>query len=160
MKRSSSSSKLIKAHSTGSFSRFVFESEANNGGGHHDRSILFRICQVVVVVMRLVTPISYVYLIGLLTNIIKPIQYTTTNKYTYILFLIFTLWMISEAIFFPYYYYLFSLLNHNRPSLQHLASNKKSRMRLVKNCFQALRLSAQHVAPELSVRKVKYIYMQ
>jgi len=46
MKRSTSS--LLRAHSRGSFSRLVFESETLAGGGDSERSLPFRLIQVFV----------------------------------------------------------------------------------------------------------------
>lgn len=150
MKRSTSS--LNRAHSRGSFSRLVFESESNNGGGDKDRSILFRLCQLVVVCFRLVTPASYAFLGALWWFEYNPIQDQN------ILLLILTSWMCSEAIFFPYYYYLFLKLSKLNSQLEHVASTKETRTRLVHNCFNALKLAASSEAtgtdPEVYVRKV------
>ena len=41
-------SSLLLSRSRGSFNRLVFESEHSIGGGSSDRSILFRLCQLVV----------------------------------------------------------------------------------------------------------------
>ena len=62
-KRTTSS--LMRAHSRGSFNQLVLESAENLGGGRHDRPILFRLLQVFIVVLRLVTPASYLYLMCL-----------------------------------------------------------------------------------------------
>lgn len=149
MKRSPSST-LLRAHSRGSFSRLVFESETNNGGGHHDRSLSYRFAQLVVVCMRLVTPCSYLYLLSLTVLKESPSVYLGN-----VLFIALTIWMCIEALFFPYYYYLFNRLNNSKPALEHFAVNKRSRMRLVKNCFQALRIAASEHSPEDYVRKVQ-----
>lgn len=152
MKKTASSS-LLRAHSRGSFSRLVFESETNNGGGHKDRSLSYRFCQLVVMLMRLVTPASYIFIITLTAMQVPPTSFGGN-----IPFAILTIWMIVEALFFPYYYYLFRLLNKSKSELEHFASNKRTRMRLVKNCFQALRLAANDLTPELYIRKVN-IYL-
>lgn len=143
------SSTLLHSHSRSSFSRLVFESETNNGGGHHDRSLLYRFAQLVVVCMRLVTPCSYLYLFALTVLKKSPSVYLGS-----ILFIALTMWMCIEALFFPYYYYLFNRLNNSKPTLEHFAANKRSRIRLLKNCFHALRIAASEHNPEDYVRKV------
>ena len=145
--RKSPSDTLLRAHSRGSFSRLVFESETNNGGGHAERSIFFRLAQIVVLFLRLITPCSYIYLLCLIIFQLQPQQFGGWTSYV-----ILTGWMCLEALFFPYYYYLFTNLNKQGSNLQHFASNKKTRMRLVKNCFEALRLAGP--SPEIHVRDV------
>ena len=153
MKKSASSS-LLRAHSRGSFSRLVFESETNNGGGHEDRSLLYRFFQLVVLLMRLVTPASYIFIITLTALQVPPTSFGQN-----IPFGLLTIWMIAEALFFPYYYYLFTQLNKSKSELEHFALNKRTRMRLVKNCFQALRVAACDSTPEVYIRKVIHTYI-
>jgi len=57
MKRTTSS--LLRAHSRGSLNRLIFESEHSNGGGGDDRSIPYRLCQLIVIIIRLITPILW-----------------------------------------------------------------------------------------------------
>ena len=45
---SRTTSSLLLSRTRGSFDRLVFESEHSNGGGSSDRSITFRLCQVLV----------------------------------------------------------------------------------------------------------------
>jgi hypothetical protein len=154
MERSASSS-ILKAHSRGSFSRLVFESEPNNGGGHKDRSLCYRFWQFVVLVFRVITPCSYIFLVSIPALNISPSQFGGNVP-----FVLLTVWMIVEALFFPYYYYLFVKLNQSEAKLTHFASNKKTRMRLVRNCFQALRLAGSPSNPEEHVRKVSLVLIE
>lgn len=139
MKRSSSS--LFKAHSRGSFGRLLFESEHCNGGGSADRSLTFRLSQLLVLVLRIITPISYIYLLSLLF-IFSPSQVSwfVGGK---LIYNIITFWMVVEATFLPYYCYLFTHLDKKRnKDLPHFANTREARQELVKNCFKALAVSA------------------
>lgn len=152
MKRTTSS--LNRAHSRSSFDRLLFESEHSNGGGHSDRGLLFRLCQLVVIALRLITPFSYVYLVIFFTYGIKA-DSVLANFF----FLFLTAWMFAEAIFFPYYYHLFNKLNNMKPELDHFASTPSCRKRLVRNCFNAMKIAASpessmRTEPELYIRKV------
>jgi hypothetical protein len=113
MKRTTSS--LMRAHSRSSFNRLLFESEHATGGGPKDRSLLFRLCQLVVVIFRSVTPLSYVYLAVLFVYGITPNKMGLGTAFYFFL----TAWMVIEALFFPYYLYLFTKLqNLNHVSLR------------------------------------------
>lgn len=149
MKRTTSS--LHRAHSKGSFNRLVFESEHSLGGGDHDRSLIFRLCQLVVIVIRAITPLSYLFLAYIYVfNITSKNFYIGELSYYIIL-----VWTIAEVLFFPYYYYLFTKLSHRNHELEHFASDREKRFGLVKKCFEALNVSAMntHAAPELYIRK-------
>jgi hypothetical protein len=150
-------STLLNAHSKHSFSRLLFESKLSNGFGHYDRSITFRFFQLVVLIIRLVTPFSYVYLLALYSFNLGP-KDLKVNSPTYYTFL---LWMIAEALFFPYYYYLFTKMNILNDELDHYASDKESRFQLVKNCFEAMYSSAldSDIEPELYLRKVFHFFL-
>ena len=121
MKRTHSS--LMRAHSRGSFSRLVFESEHSNGGGEPDRSLLFRSVQLFVIIFRLITPFSYVYLASLIYYLAKAGNYALITNIPMVLF---TLWMAMEALFFPYYYMLFTHLNSQKHELEVCRRCKKS----------------------------------
>jgi len=137
-------SSLLTAHSKGTLNRLVFESEHSNGGGNSDRSLLFRLCQVVVIVMRSVTPLSYIYLIFLCSWLILFPEYDFNYQYFggKIAFSLITIWMVLEALFFPYYYYIFKRCNLMNPNLEHFACDQATRVRLVTNCFQAMKAAA------------------
>ena len=63
-----SNSSLIRAHSRGSFSRLVLESESSNG--EYATSIPFFVCQIIVITFRSITPLSY---LGLLAYFFLPV---------------------------------------------------------------------------------------
>ena len=102
-----------------------------------DKDILFRLVELLVFVFRLVTPSSYLYLFVLFYLKLTPDQLGGPVIYTLL-----TTWMVIEALFFPYYYFLFVKLNKSKSELQHFASTRESRQLLVKNCFEAMRISA------------------
>ena len=54
-----------------------------------------------------------------------------------LLFALLSLFCVSEALFFPYYYFLFTRINSSRHSLEHSASCSGDRRRLVRNCIDA-----------------------
>jgi hypothetical protein len=165
------SSSLHKAHSRHSFNRFLFESEISNGPpfgkltnfrccfllissssylGDKSRSFLFRLCQFFVLLFRLVTPFSYLYLAIAACHFFFPIVDSNNfllkllpNK-SVLSWSIFA-WMTVEALFFPYYYYLFTRLNDFNEDLDHMAENKEARFKLVKNCFQANKMTSNRI---------------
>lgn len=146
MRKSSSSgsqgeiSSLLRAHSRGSFGRLLFESEHCHGGGGSDRSLLFRITQLVVIVFRSVTPLSYIHLILVLFFGLRAPHLGIREE----LFVFATFWTFLEVLFLPYYYFKFKKVTESLNSdLQHFASTPESRMALVHNCFQAMKEAAK-----------------
>ena len=149
MKRTTSS--LHRAHSKGSFNRLVFESEHSLGGGDNDRSLIFRFCQLIVVIIRAITPLSYLFLAYIYVFNISSKNFYIGELSYYVI----VPWAIAEALFFPYYYYLFTKLSNMNHELEHFASDREKRFGLVKRCFEALHVSAMntHATPELYIRK-------
>ena len=149
------SSSLLKARSSRSFERLLFGSETSNGGGSDQRSIAFLFCQLIVLVLRAITPFSYIYLLAISFFKVQPEHLGGKVIYT-----ILTMYMLTEALFFPYYLYLYSKMNKKKHDMNHLAVNKKARMRLVKNCINALRMSAgpHHQSPEEYIRRVSSLF--
>ncbi|RYG68363.1 hypothetical protein EON64_05350 [archaeon] len=151
MKRDLSQS-LLRAHSRGSLSRLMFEAEQCNGVTvSHDRSLAFRLVQCAVFLCRLITPFSYVYLLSQCVQPLDPARFPGGP----VMYAVFLLWMLAEALFFPYYYYLFTQLNLPNEDLQHLARDAESRRKLVTQALQALVASGREggEAPEAYVRR-------
>jgi hypothetical protein len=117
---------LHRAHSRGDFSRLLFESETSNGGGDESRSFLFRLCQLGVLAFRLVTPFSYLYLSTLFALKLQPAQFFGGSAMYFFLLV----WMLVEALFLPYYYYLFTQFSKRNGDLEHFASDKQVRVRV------------------------------
>lgn len=138
--RQPSTSSLLRAHSRGSFARFLMESEECNGpvAFQKPRSIMYIICQVAIFCLRLVTPCSYAYLLLLLFYPISPEQF----PFGWIGYMTLLCCTISEALFFPYFYYKFRQLNSPNDELPHLATDRASRIQLVHQCFEAMGHSA------------------
>eukprot|EP01038_Epipyxis_sp_PR26KG_P009700 gene9700-13057_t len=132
-------SSILRAHSRGSFERLVFESEHSLGGGSPDRSLVFRFAQLVVVLLRSITPLSYLYITYLI------LFQVTAEKMGLglIVYYCLLLWSLAEAVFFLYYYNLFTKLSKRNPRLNHFASDTESRLKLVSNCFYALKASCK-----------------
>lgn len=158
IKRTGSS--LLRAHSLGSFSRLVFESDINNGpidGKSRDWS--FRAAQTLVIFLRLFTPLSYVVLLAALL-LPRPWLDAARDRVGGALALNAVLLVcLVEACFFPYYLYLFTQVNAHNKALQHFACDREVRFNLVKNCFQAMALAAppgsrMATDPEQYIRKV------
>lgn len=134
---------------------------------------MFRLCQLFVVIIRAITPFSYIYLSTLLLAIMLPdgkylpgiVQYIDINDYRFVLV---TAYMMIEALFFGYYYYLFNLIDNDKNGLQHFACTKETRKKLVRNCFESMKISCprpdlddsggsdagDYVDPEKHIRKV------
>ena len=106
---------------------------------------MFRLCQLFVVIIRAITPFSYIYLSTLLLAIVLPdgkylpgiVQYIDINDYRFVLV---TAYMMIEALFFGYYYYLFNLIDNDKNGLQHFACTKETRKKLVRNCFESMKI--------------------
>lgn len=135
-------SALVRSHSGNFLNRLLFESEHALGGGQENRSVLFRLFQALVIVIRVITPLSFLYVISLYMFRIGPKNFVL-GKYMYRIILF---WALSEVVFFPYYCYLFYNMNSHNKELSHFSSNKQSRNRLAKNCFEALESSAKNSA--------------
>eukprot|EP01031_Cornospumella_fuschlensis_P032819 gene32819-39679_t len=151
MKRDLSQS-LLRAHSRGSLSRLMFEAELCNGVSlSHNSSLAFRLVQFAVFICRVVTPLSYAYLLSQIFYPLDPGEFPGGH----LVYAVFSLWMVAEALFFPYYCYLFTQLNMPNEDLLHLASDTESRRKLVTQSFQALLASGRESdeAPEVYVRK-------
>lgn len=151
-----SNSSLLRAHSRGSFSRLVGESEAGNG--EYATSFMFFMCQIMVICFRLVTPASY---LGLLAFIFLPVKPDMLwGPYDGVLMYWFLLaFMAVESLFFPYYLYIFTMSNERNVELHHFAKCPNSRMKLIQNCFNAMTSagaegSLMDRSPEIYLRKV------
>ena len=129
-----SSDHLSRANSRGSLDRLLFESSPSNGANLHKRPFTYLFMQLIVLIIRLITPVSYFYLF--LMWWLHPIDRYFGNQY---LFYTFTTWMLVEVVFFPYYFHLFNVLNVSRSPLRHYASTPECRTRLLTNCFNAMR---------------------
>lgn len=133
------SDSLLRSHSRGSFERLLFEAEDCNGPvSSHEHPVLYRLVQAFVFISRLVTPFSYVYLLWSWLLPGDPAAFPGGSAVYWVLLG----WMAAEALFFPYYYYLFTQMNALNEELAHFASDPPSRKRLMENCFTALRLAA------------------
>jgi hypothetical protein len=97
---------------------------------------VFRLCQVLVLVIRVITPFSYLYLLLLCIYGFK-MPYLGTSIYATLL----TTWMCVEALFFPYYYYIFNQLNYKSAHLNHYGSTSEKRRKLVADCMDAIEKS-------------------
>ena len=152
LKRTTSS--LLRASSRDSLSRLLFESEHSNGGGGDDRSLFFRFCQLVVLIIRSITPLSYAYVVYIL---IFPNSIPIQRNLTYQLF---TLWMVIEVLFFPYYCYKFTKILNRNDHLQHLGTSKETRLKLMKNCLNSLKVAAKDESEShLYIRKVINLFI-
>lgn len=49
--------------------------------------------------------------------------------------------MTIEALFFPYYYYIFHTLNDKSPALKHFGDTSEKRRKLVVDCVDAVEKS-------------------
>lgn len=165
--RKRSNSALLRAHSRGSFERLLFESEHSNGLGHKDRSLYFRLAQGFVLALRLITPVSYLFLLVLaavMTNVIRH-EYVDRVKERWLGvvhqsaastfgFYALVVWTVLEALFLPLYYYKYLQLSKNA-DIGHDATSRESRQLLVDKCLSALSLGAENRAePEKYIRKV------
>lgn len=85
--------------------------------------------------MRSITPMSYIYLASLVF-----VDYTkfVDARIVYA----FTVWMVIEALFLPYYLTIFNRFNSTEPDMEHFASNPDSRKMLVRNCLEAMKLAS------------------
>ena len=151
-----SNSSLLRAHSRGSFSRLVLESESSNG--EYATSFAFFLCQILVITFRLVTPASY---LGVLTYVFLPVKPNMLGgPYNgHVLYWLLFAIMAAESLFFPYYLYIFTLSNERNVELHHFARCPNSRMKLVQNCFDAMDAagaegSLMDRSPEIYLRKV------
>ena len=64
--RKNTSSSLLFSDSNGHLDRLLFDSKPCNGSGHPERSLTFRLLQVGVLGLRMITPLSYVLVGSLL----------------------------------------------------------------------------------------------
>lgn len=125
--RTQISSSLHLAHSRDALSRLIFESEHSLGGGHQGRSLIFRLFQLLVVFLRLVTPASYLFLLAVWIFRVNSSNFVF-GPITYFSLLT---WTAAEALFLPYYYLLFVKFGLRNKKLDHVAVDTTERYRLV-----------------------------
>lgn len=179
MKKATSS--LHGASVRDTFSRFIFESEHSLRLGGEGRSLTFRLCQLLVVSLRAVTPLSYLYVFSVWAFGFRAKHF---GSY-YPLFYVLLIWMSAEVLFLPYHYYLFVTFGDRNKSLEHVAFSSADRFLLVRNklilppspqtmhfligpffpqakrCFTALALVAKktgNLSTEGYIRKVFYVF--
>ena len=126
MKQATSSLHGAKFKDT--FSRFIFESEHSLGLGGEGRSLSFRLCQLLVVLLRAVTPFSYLYVFFIWTFRITASHFGSYYPLYYILLA----WMSAEVVFLPYHYFLFVTFGNRNKSLEHVAFSSTDRFLLVR----------------------------
>jgi len=125
MKQATSSLHGAKLKDT--FSRFIFESEHSLGLGGEGRSLSFRLCQLLVVLLRAVTPLSYAYVF-----LIWMFSITASHFGSYYpLYYVLLIWMSAEVVFLPYQYFLFVTFGNRNKSLEHVALSSTDRFLLV-----------------------------
>ena len=101
-----------------------------------------------IIILRLITPASYIYLVAVASWVCMY----PTEDFNYglfgneLLFALLSLFCVSEALFFPYYYFLFTRINSSRHALEHSASDPDSRRRLVRNCIDAMKVGREDAA--------------
>ena len=118
----------------------MFESEHSNGAGPASRSLLFRGSQLLVLVVRLITPIAYLYVFLFLMYCFHPALF---GAYGAIFgYWLFTAWMLIETLFFPYYLYIFTHLDYKNADLNHFGSTSDKRRKLVMDCISAIEKAA------------------
>jgi len=130
-----SSDHLKHARSRGSFNRLLFESQPSMGSDLHKRPPTFVFMQLIVILIRMITPLSYFYLLFLCIDV-GSVRKLFPNEF---FFYLFSVWMSVEIVFFPYYYHLFNCLNSSKSPLRHYASTRETRMTLIANCFGAMK---------------------
>jgi hypothetical protein len=158
---SSASTSLLKKHSMNSFARLLVESvkcngitdllslgsgEGGIGGERKKHGLLYRFFQLIIIFFRCITPFAYLYFIILY---FFPALFYRFFAFSSILAVSFSFWMLLEVAFFPYYYAMFRFLNNSlNYELKHLCIDKKSRTKLVKNCFEGMALGAPSTKPQ------------
>lgn len=120
-------SALHGANVRDAFSRLIFESEHCLGLGDEHRSLTFRLCQLLVVLLRLVTPFSYLYVFCIWAFGITARHFGSCFPLYYVLLV----WMVAEVLFLPYYYYLFVTMSNRNKQLEHVAADTADRFLLV-----------------------------
>lgn len=110
------------------FSRLIFESEHSLGFGDDGRSLTFRLCQLLVVMLRSVTPMSYLYVFSIWAFHIRAQHFGSYYPLYYVLLI----WMSAEVLFLPYYYYLFVTFGNRNKLLEHVALSSADRYLLVR----------------------------
>ena len=130
-----SSSSLLRAHTTGSFSRLILESEA--ALGNYQMGIVFTLLQSYIISMRLITPLSYLGLIAL------AFYDFNLGRIPYAMILLFC---CSEALFFPYQLWKFNQVNAF-VELEHFAESWEDRLSFFHKCFDAMMCAASGTIP-------------
>ena len=112
--------------------------------------------QTVVIIFRLFTPLAYAVLLVafLFPKLVSPEALGGSLRYHFLILV-----CIVEACFFPYYYFLFTQVNQQNKKLQHFAVDKAVRLRLVRNCFEAMAAASRpggkmQTNPDQYIRKV------
>ena len=102
--RKNTSSSLLFSYSNGHLDRLLFDSKPCNGSGHPERSLTFRLLQIVVLGLRMITPISYV-LVGslLLLNAFDVHMLTGLDQRSLIMMYILICWAFVEVRRFTYF---------------------------------------------------------
>ena len=146
-----SDASLLRAHSRGSFARLLVESEASIG--KYSLSHWFRFVQIIVLALRLITPLSYVVLICMLVlPSATPEWFGGLHIYCAVL-----LFSISEALFFPYYLWKFIRMNDTPREWSHFAKCKNSRLNFFHQCMDAM-LDA--VSPNSAIADKPELYLR
>lgn len=172
MLRRTNTSSLVKAHSHGSLSRLLLDNVTTrlvDPVTTQSVSWMFRLIQLGVFLFRLITPLSYFYTFYFLYQVWVGSRSWWGSSTSWLLILL-DVWMLVEALFFLYYWYLFRHLHTANDDLKHFATCKASRRKLMEDCFAALRTSVinssitaeesmQKVITDISYEYISFIHM-
>ncbi|TPX65045.1 hypothetical protein SpCBS45565_g05452 [Spizellomyces sp. 'palustris'] len=107
------------------------------------KSLTYRACQLLILVIVGITPLAYVYVAGLLYFLLNGIhgRDLAYPHYPYgwkgIAFNIYTTWMLVEALWLPYHLYTFNRLRSRRQTA-HAARDADERRTLLTKCLNAI----------------------
>jgi hypothetical protein len=110
---------LLQSPSSSSLHRLLFESSRCNGidltleGADSGKGLVYRLVQAVVLCCRLITPLSYLYLLRRAWKALQGLEDERTSPWTGAMLV----YALAEAVFFLFYLYLFSQV---RPHLVEL----------------------------------------
>ncbi|TPX58455.1 hypothetical protein PhCBS80983_g03142 [Powellomyces hirtus] len=122
------------------------------------KSIFYRFWQLVILLLRAVTPVSYIYMIGLILHFhshsVPSLAYLTAKSTRLASFATFTIWMFAETLWFPYYLITIKRLQARQPPY-HATTDLPSRIKLVMRCWETLSLAAGADAAEEAKEEAK-----
>ena len=116
----------------------------------------FQLYELIVLIFRCITPMSYLFLLVYFMNVaLTGDWFVPENLFLFFIFFFITSWALVEALFFPYYYYLFLKIQNKEATGTHRATCQESRLHFAQRCLESIKIAGENHRMEYSKKQIE-----